>query len=177
MDLKSVALTMYPYWLLGAAMVWATARSSAKELVRVERKSVLKWVRFLCNITVLRVIMFLLFKNQFIEGAKAVSVIPWPLTLTVFWEDACHGLPLLLIQRLIGTKKWTWPIHGLLTAMVMFEFGLGHVYQGVLAATALSFYIPYSIHLGKKYGFGTVMIGHTLYDLFTILTIKLVMGT
>lgn len=176
MDFKSIVLNYYPYWILGAFMVWATARSSAKELVRVDRLAVFSWIRFMFMITMARILMFTLFPSVFRAAAKDLTVIPWPLTLTVFWEDACHGLPLALIMRWIGTAKWTWPIHGFLIAVTMLEFGLGHVYQGIPSAIALSFYVPYSIHLGKKYGFGTVMICHSLYDLFTIVTIQKLLG-
>jgi len=178
MDLKDIALQMFPYWLLGAAVLLATYFAGLKEVIRVEKPPILKFIKFLCILTVYRVILFALFPNfgPFQDSAKNVSIIPWPLTLTVFWEDACHGLPLFMLQRLIGTKKWTWPIHGLITAMVMFEFGLGHLYQGVAAACMLSMYIPYSIYMGKKVGFGTVMVCHTLFDLTTILTIKFLLG-
>jgi len=176
MDLKSIIADYYPYWTLGAFMVWATARSAAREMVRVDRLAVFSWIRFLTTITCVRILMFALFPAMLKDLAKDITIIPWPLTLTVFWEDACHGLPLALIMRWLGTARWTWPIHGLLMLLVMVEFGLGHVYQGIPSAIALSFYIPYSIHLGKKYGFGTVMIGHTLYDLFTVVTIKLLLG-
>lgn len=172
-----MALTMYPYWIMGAFMVWATLRTRSKDLVRVEIPAVFNWVRFLITITFLRILVIKLFPAQFHEATKDMTDIPWPLTLTVFWEDAMHGLPLVLIRRFLGTAKWTWPIHGILMAIVMLEFGLGHVYQGVPAAMLLSLYIPVSMNLGKKYGFGTVMIGHTLYDLFTVLTLKMMMGT
>jgi hypothetical protein len=149
-----------------------------KILIRVEKPAILKFITFLGILTLYRVIIFTLFPHfgPFENSAHNVMQIPWPLTLTVFWEDACHGLPLLLLRHLIGTKKWTWPIHGLATAMVMLEFGLGHVYQGLAAAAMLSLYIPYSIMMGKKVGFGTVMIAHTLFDLTTILTLKCLVG-
>jgi hypothetical protein len=178
MDLKSMALAMYPYWLLGAGVLAATAFAGFKNLIRVEKPALLNFIKFLGIITLYRVVIFTLFPHfgPFASSAHNVIQIPWPLTLTVFWEDACHGLPLLLLRKLIGTNKWTWPIHGLLTAIVMLEFGLGHVYQGLPAAAMLSLYIPYSIKLGEKFGFGTVMIGHTLFDLTTVLTLKCLLG-
>jgi hypothetical protein len=175
MDMKSMILNMYPYWLLGAGVLAAVIGSGHKKEVRIEKKAILYWIRFLGILTLYRVVLFAIFHKspQVIQMAKNVSMIPWPLTLTVFWEDACHGLPLYLIRKWIGDNKWLKPIYYALLGMVMIEFGLGHVYQGLLAACALSFYIPYSIRLGEKYGFGTVMLGHTLFDLSTILTIKL----
>lgn len=178
MDIKSVALDMYPYWLMGAGVLIATALAGFKKVLRIEKPAVIQWIKFLGIITVYRVLLFKLFPNfgHLQDAAKNIAIIPWPLTLTVFWEDACHGLPLYLLRKIIGTKWWTWFIHVPLTALVMFEFGLGHLYQGVPAALLFSCYIPYSIKLGEKYGWGTVMLGHTLFDLTTILSIKFLLG-
>lgn len=176
MDMKVIIAAMYPYWIAGAMMVLATIVAGRKDVVRIEKKAVLSWIRFLCFVTLYRIFLFKMFPHVFSGPAKAISIIPWPMTLTVFWEDACHGLPLYILRLILGTKKWTWPIHGLLMLAMMLEFGMGHMYQGIYAACALSLYIPYSISLGKKYGFGTVMLGHTLYDLTTVLSIKLLSG-
>lgn len=178
MDLKTMALAMYPYWILGAGVLSATAFAGFKDLIRVEKTAIVAFLKFIGILTLYRVILFTLFPHfgPFADSAKNVLQIPWPLTLTVFWEDACHGLPLVLLRKLIGTRKWTWPIHGFFTAMIMLEFGLGHLYQGVAAAALLSLYIPYSIKMGQKYGFGTVMICHTLFDLTTVLSLKFLLG-
>lgn len=179
MDIKTLALNMYPYWLLGIFVILATIFGGYKEVVRVEKPALLKWLKFLGMVTVYRIILFKLFPNNPMlkDAIKNVTSVPWQITPSVFWEDACHGMPLFFIQLWLGTDKW-WKqaIHAALLAMVMVEFGLGHVYQGVLAACMLSLYVPYSIKLGKKYGFGTVMIGHILFDLTTILTLKLLAG-
>ena len=178
MDLKTMALQMYPYWLLGAGVLAATALAGLKKVIRVEKPALLKWVKFLGILTAYRVILFTLFPHfgPFESSAHNVLMIPWPLTLTVFWEDACHGLPLFLLKQAIGDRKWLKPFYWALVGMVMLEFGLGHVYQGVAAAAMLSLYIPYSIKIGEKVGFGTVMIGHTLFDLVTVLTLKCLLG-
>lgn len=178
MDIKELAFVMYPYWILGSAMFLVTKASKYKDLVRAEKKAIFGFLKFLAFLTVYRVVLFKLFPNfeMFRNATKSISVIPTALTLTVGWEDCVHGLPLLLLRKFIGTKKWTWPIHGILTAAVMVEFGMGHVYQGLFSAILLSFYIPYSVRLGNKYGFGTVIIGHVLFDLTTIITMKAMLG-
>ena len=179
MDIKYFVTNMYPYWLLGIFVIFATIFAGYKNVVRVEKDAMIKWLRFLLIITFYRVILFKAFPNNPMlkDAIKNVTSIPWQITPSVFWEDACHGMPLFFVQMWLGTDKlWKQVVHGLLLAMVMVEFGLGHVYQGIPAAIALSFYIPYSIKLGKKFGFGTVMIGHILFDLTTILTLKLFAG-
>lgn len=179
MEFKSIALTMYPYWLMGIFVIMAVFLSGHKDTIRVDKKGLLSWARILGMVTIYRIVIFKLFSHNHVlqDMVKHVTAIPWPLTLFVFWEDACHGLPLLLIQRFLGTDKW-WKkaIHGVLMGTVMLEFGLGHVYQGFIAAGLLSLYIPYSIKIAKKYGFGTIMIGHTMYDLVTILSLKFLAG-
>ena len=179
MDIKTLALNMYPFWLLGIFVIFATIFAGYKEVVRVEKAALLKWIRFLGIVTIYRLVLFKLFPDSAMlkDAVRNVTSVPWQITPSVFWEDACHGMPLFFVQMWLGTDKW-WKqaINGLLLAMVMVEFGLGHVYQGIPAAIALSFYVPYSIKLGKKFGFGTVMIGHILFDLTMILTLKLFAG-
>ncbi len=173
-----MALQMYPYWILGAGVLAATCLAGLKNVIRVEKPALIDFAKFIGVITLYRIVLFTLFPHfgPFASSAQNVAIIPWPLTLTVFWEDACHGLPLFLLGQAIGNRKWLKPFYYLAMAMVMFEFGLGHLYQGVPAAMMLSLYIPYSIKLGRKFGFGTVMICHTLFDLSTILTIKFLLG-
>jgi hypothetical protein len=105
-----------------------------------------------------------------------VHFIPWQTTLGVFWEDAVHALPLVLLGKMFANKTWykiaKWP----LLAAVMCSFGAGHLYQGVLAACMLSFYIPFSMKMGEKHGFGTVMLCHMMYDLITLLSIGWIVG-
>ena len=169
---------MYPYWLLGAGVLAATWLAGLKKMIRVEKAPLLNWARLLFVITIYRIILFKFFPNfgPFHDSAQNISIIPWPLTLTVFWEDACHGLPMLMLKNAIGDRKWLKPFYWAIMGIVMLEFGLGHVYQGLIQAALLSFYIPYSVKLGEKFGFGTVMLGHTLFDLTTILTVKYVLG-
>jgi len=178
MDLKTIALAMYPYWLMGAGVLAAMVIAGQKKVIRVEKKAFFDFAKFLAVVTLYRIVLFKIFGHTkyLTDAAANISIIPWPLTLTVFWEDACHGLPLFLLKRLIGDRKWLKPFYYLALGLVMFEFGLGHVYQGVLSACMLSLYIPYSIKLGEKYGFGTVMLSHTLFDLTTILSIKFLLG-
>lgn len=178
MDMKSIALAMYPSWLLGIFMIWATVQAGYGKFVRVKKSAVIKWIGFLCLITLFRLltIRYILEIGHMKEAAKGVMMIPWPATLTVFWEDAAHGLPLFLLYLCARGSKIKMFLWYLCLAMVTLSFGSGHTYQGYWSAALLMFYIPYSIKLGAKYGFGTVMVCHTLYDLFTILTVRWALG-
>lgn len=179
MDFTEIALRMFPYWIMGIFMLFAVYHSEYKDLLRVQWKPIMKWLLFIVALTAYRIAVFKFFSgNETLHNqTQGAMMIPWQATLTVFWEDACHGLPLAILSRYLGTDKW-WKKLVTLVAIIftMFAFGLGHVYQGTVAAFFLSFYIPYTFKKGQEIGFGTVMICHTLYDLATILTIKNFLG-
>jgi hypothetical protein len=167
---------MYPFWILGILVMWAVIAAGKKQLLKVEFKPVVKWCTFLALLTVWRIMMAKLASYNGIHDAEPF-IIPWMASFTVFWEDACHGLPVLLLRQLIGVHKW-WAkiLNFIMLAVTMFSFGLGHLYQGLVPAMILCMYIPYSIRCGKKYGFGTVMICHMLYDLVTLLFVQYLAG-
>lgn len=173
MDMKTIALHMWPLWLLGVSMLIATYRSEHRDLIRVDKEAIKKWTGSLLLIALFRILSWKYLLGPIMgDKVNAVLSIPWQMTLTVFWEDACHTLPLVLLARFLGESIPAKVIYYLMLAMVTVSFGLGHVYQGYFAAALLSMAIPYTVKLGKKYGFGTMMLGHMLYDLTTILTLK-----
>jgi len=179
MTFQEIAMRMFPYWIMGFIMLWATWNSKHKELLRLQWKSVAHWIVFLLIITLYRIFIFTTFQgNETLQNqTSGAMMIPWQATLTVFWEDACHGLPLAIIARVLGSDKW-WK-KGIIWSAIAFvavAFGLGHVYQGYFAAAFLSFYIPFTFKKGQEVGFGTVMLCHTLYDLVTILTLRAFLG-
>lgn len=178
MDFATIASHMWPCWVFGALIFWMALKAGHKNDLRVEPKAVFSWIKFLFIIALYRFVIFRFFSNNNTLHGMAANIlqIPTLATLTVAWEDLAHGLPLLLLQRLIGIRKLTWSIHFIATLFIMIAFGLGHTYQGTLSAIILSFYIPFSVSIGKKHGFGTVMICHTLYDLSTILSLKYILG-
>lgn len=181
MDLLNFALRMWPNWLMGIYMIYATIKSDNKDLVRVESSPIRNWVEILTFATIFRFLAFFTMKltgtglDAIREHLMPIFQIPWQLTLTVFWEDACHTLPLALLQRFLPNKLWAKALNFVALLLVMLSFGLGHTYQGIGAACLISLYIPISLKLGKKYGFGTMMICHTLYDLSTALLVQWVM--
>jgi hypothetical protein len=178
MDFSQVAAGMWPLWLLGLFMAFSAWKTDNKDLLRVENKPLLKWCAFLVFLTVYRLLIFHFLKDQpMVQTAtEAAQTIPWQMTLLVFWEDLSFALPLVYLDKLIGTKKWLRPLYWLGMLVMMLSFGSGHIYQGLIPALALSFYVPFSISRGKMYGFGTVVLCHMLYDMSTLLAVRLALG-
>lgn len=175
MDIKTAVLHYYPYWILGIIMVIATLCSEHKDLMEVKPKSLLKFLRTMLTVTAFRCVMMYFFPPTLASAAPILKIPLW-LTATVGWEDAAHTLPLALAARFLGDKVPAKVMIWALTAMMMVSFGLGHVYQGVFSACMISFYIPVVTNLGKKHGFGTVMLCHMMYDFITLLTVRLFLG-
>jgi hypothetical protein len=142
--------------------------------------ALLKFIRFLLILTCYRIVLILVAKKYHILGieeqAKIITKLPWQVTLLTPWEDAVFGMPLVILDKLYSNTKlfrlWFYP----LVAMSMISFGSGHAYQGFLSAALLALYIPYSIKYSKKFGVGTVMLCHIMFDLATILTFKFMLG-
>jgi len=178
MSIWEVALRMWPFWLMGVAMLVLTYRSEHRNLIRIEPKGIFKFCKILAVITIIRMIMFkLLMPDSMAETARSVTdMIPIPVLLSVFWEDACHTLPLALAGAMWGTKKFYPILSKIALVVVMLAFGSGHIYQGLIPACAICVYIPYTLSLGKKFGFGTVMICHIMYDMATLLSLKWMLG-
>ena len=108
---------------------------------------------------------------------SGAMMIPLGASLTVFWEDMCHTVPIAILSLALGNDKlWKKALILITIIMVQISFGLGHIYQGYIAAFFLSFYIPVTLKRGQKIGFGTVMLCHTAYDFITLLTMKTFLG-
>lgn len=176
MDMKTIVLNMLPFWILGWTMIYLTYKSDDRDLLKVSPKAVLKWMGYLAILTVYRVVAWKYMSAFMGDKVNVVASIPWQATLSVFWEDAAHTLPVALLGRWMGEGKLAKAAYYAAMALMTVSFGLGHVYQGIPAACMLSMYIPVTINLAKKHGFGTIMIGHVLYDLTTIVTIKHMLG-
>lgn len=196
MDLMDLVMRMLPYWFLGIFMIYATIQSGNKDLLRFEKGPFLKFCKFMVVITIYRLVVFHFLKDSDFLASQLHSItqVPWQSALTVFWEDMSFAVPLVLLKRFLDSDK-----HKLVfvnpeeppsfrkqrlknlayyasMAIMMLSFGSGHIYQGWYAAALLSMYVPFSVSRGQKYGFGTVIACHMLYDLSTILSIKWFLG-
>ena len=178
MTIDQIFAELWPCWLLGTLMVITLFFSSHRDLLKTDLRRIGKFVLCMVAVNAIRYIMFKYVASQeMIQNIKdMVHFIPWQATLATFWEDAVHVIPLVILERLFFEKTWYKYVKMPLLLLVMIAFGSGHLYQGVLAAIGLSFYIPLSMNMGKKYGFGTVMLCHMGYDLSTLLFFGWMLG-
>jgi hypothetical protein len=169
---------MLPYWLMGAFVGYSVWKSDYKDLLAVNKRSIIKFTLFMLAVSAYRIWKL---KTEISHGIDLSSLepvkrLPIGATLFVGWEDLCFSLPLVFMRRLIGTSKWAMPLHWLLTFATMISFGSGHIYQGFLAAAFISLYIPFAVKFAVEKGFGTIMINHSIYDFLTMLAIRIVLG-
>ena len=78
----------------------------------------------------------------------------------VWWEDLVFALPIFYTKKFFSKKIWI-PVAIISSSL----FGLGHIYQGIVAVAVTGLY-PYFISnkYGEKHGFGTVMLCNIVYD-------------
>lgn len=179
MDAREAAQGLFDFWVLGAVMLYLIATSKYSKMLRVTKAGSIRVARVLLMATLARVIYVqFVAAPQTLDAIKsAMDFVPWETMPGVFWEDACYVLPLALLAKMYGSKKlFKYLLYPLLVAAVSLSFGSGHIYEGTSAAITLSFYVPFMLKFGKKYGFGTVIMAHVLYDLITHFTFKLMLG-
>jgi hypothetical protein len=143
-----------------------------RNTVRVQWNSVASFMGFMSLLTCIRLGVFSFLGQQgFAPPQVPIEILQtgvWWFSL-VFWEDAFYVLPIFLAHKYLR-PLFAW----IITIFLSVYFGAGHVYQGLLVAGITMLY-PYflSYKFGKKYGFGTVMVCHILYDYVTFFTVWL----
>jgi hypothetical protein len=146
-------------WILGTLSLVYTYRIN-KDYLRIDLKAIKSFLIFMAWVTIFRAVLFL-FSSSPMEGILHL-INPW-FMLGVFWEDAVFVLPLIVLKE---EKNISKPLYYILFAISTIAFVSGHLYQGLIGLTS-AIYIYASAKYGKKFGFGTVMICHILYDLIT----------
>lgn len=174
MSAEDIVARMWPMWVLGIFMILIAVFSSNRDLLRIDKKGIWKWIKFLAYISVLRFVVFYIAWDFLKDTFADVSWLPLSTTATVFWEDAFYSLPLLMLARQLGESR-KWFQYGSM-ALLSLAFGSGHIYQGFGAVAMLTCYVPITNKLAKKYGIGTIMAGHVMYDMSTLGLIKLMLG-
>lgn len=163
------------YKAIGMALIvgvfiweWIKKTPDSESLMRVD---LLALAKFLVIMFVVTTIRYMLIDYAIKEHPEATIETIWGLQSTlemidlyklglVFWEDAFFVFPIAFVIK--RTPKYVWIPFTF--AMSLF-FGFGHIYQGIWAVFLTSLY-PYfvSYKSGMKWGFGTVMIAHVLFD-------------
>ena len=178
MDAKQAADGLFPCWCLGLWVTYLVWNSDHRGLLKISKEGLLKFARFLAVATVVRVFyLSIIAPDAFIAMIRhSTQIMPWQTMFGTYWEDACQALPLVILGSMIEGKRWLKPLYFMLIAGMSITFGISHSYEGLQAMIVMSLYIPFTMRLGKKYGFGTVMICHVVYDLLTYFTFKIITG-
>lgn len=178
MDFQTVLAHMWIPWTLGIFLICAVYFSKNREMVRITPKGVFKFFLFMLVLSVFRYVLLKNFASQetLDHAAMITGMIPWQSTLGVFWEDAVFAMPLAVLREKVVKTSQYWTVFVPFLLLSMFVFGSGHTYQGNIAAGILSLYVPLSVTLGRKHGFGTMMICHIMYDMMTLLLLKWMVG-
>jgi len=162
--------------LAGIAMLVMIVMQFTKEkdMFRISWDKLAQFCAFLAMLFVFRIYQYMFMLNEGLikrlpEMPPELSGRLWTMGL-VFWEDMFFAVPLYFIWKYMN-RKW---LQISLTVMLSILFGLGHAYQ-CLQGIAITAFLPYfvSYHFGKKYGFGTSMCGHVLYDFSTMMAVKM----
>jgi hypothetical protein len=147
-------------WILGVLSLIYTYRID-KSYLRIDVKALKGFGIFLLWLTLIRSFIFTI--SQSMPMSDILPLInPW-LMLGVFWEDAIHVMPLIILKDKEVINKYVYYALFACSALV---FASGHMYQGWIGLASI-LYMYFSAKYGRKHGFGTVMICHTAYDLTT----------
>lgn len=160
--------SMAPFWIVGALIIY-TSRKMDASLTRISWGPVFRFIRFMAYVTAFRLLIGPVVntpKLPFEELTRYVSL------LGVFWEDAVHVLPAMIMAR-IGLPSIFSFVFLFFSSIA---FATGHIYISPEWALITAIYPTISYHYGKKHGLGTVMICHILYDIITVLTVALMLG-
>jgi len=163
------------YFILIGLFITILAIWRDPKIMRVDFKSINTFITIMILFAMFRLVLFSLsndiFQLDVVSLNQGVDQIKfWRLAL-VFWEDAFFAIPIYYMK-----DKWKWSKYIWIPIVIALsiQFGLGHIYQHPYAFFA-ALPVPYLLFyiFGKKYGFGTTMICHILFDMFTILTFKI----
>jgi hypothetical protein len=159
------------YILIGIILIILTFFTSYRTILRVDLKAILKWIIFLVVVFLIRLVLY-----KLSIGLSIFAIfrsLPLSITPFVFWEDAVFGLPLLLFRNHIkDTNKICHYIFYILLGLFSFIFAAAHIYQSLWTFGVMLFYIYVTNDYARRYGYGTIMICHVLFDFITILTFQ-----
>ena len=135
--------------------------------MRVELQAISKFLAFMSLVVCFRLAMMSYFRD-IPDGSTPFA---FHSLIMVWWEDALFAIPIYHLSRNLESKR---ALKVSLIVLISLMFGLGHAYQGTFSIFVTALYPYYlSTKNAEKYGFGTVMLCHILYDMITIGTIRL----
>lgn len=144
-----------------------------KDILRIDLAVIQKFLVLMVLLTFFRLFIVSALSKfgiqfNFNDGVNLIEF--WQLGL-VFWEDAFFAIPIYWM-----VDRWNWSKYIWLPIVIILSivFGLGHIYQ-FKAAFFMALILPYFVfyRYGKKFGFGTTMICHIVFDMVTFFTFKL----
>ncbi len=107
---------------------------------------------------------------------KALIYITNKMSLTqllgVYWEDAFFVLPIVLLSKYIQPKYIIYTF----MLFCAYNFGMGHIYQGTLAAFLMGAYVILSYLTRRRIGIGTFIICHIIHDITMATQLKLILN-
>lgn len=160
------------YMIAGFAIVGLFALFD-KHTVRIDWQALGGFIAFMSVATFIRIAMYdymHMADPSFIPRMHGeLLYMPKILFSLVWWEDGFYVLPMFLAFKYLP-KKYAITVAIALSV----HFGMGHLYQGIEGVLVTACY-PYWVgyRYGTKFGFGTVMVGHVLYDFITYYTVIL----
>lgn len=170
---------LYPTLILSSLGIIAWKNWKNDDSIRIEWQSVAKFLAFMVFLTMLRVcfadIIDGLFPGYIQEKIGSIAgQVPMGQLAFVFWEDVWFGMPIAWLMRKVYPKYPKLAITG--SILISAVFMSGHFYQGAMGAITIVYPFFISYRYGKKYGFGTVMVCHMLYDFISLSTAKIVLA-
>lgn len=155
-------------WIAGALSLVYVYKIN-KESLRIDLEAIKRFLIFMAWVAMARAAMMLFFTTP--QAALLPLINPLHM-LGVFWEDSLFVLPLVMLRDFGKMPKIPYNILFVISALV---FTSGHLYQGIWGLTAFAY--PFvSAHYGRKYGFGTMILCHMMYDFITYYTAFAMIG-
>lgn len=164
-------MSLIPMYIFGAIFI-AFASMEFKGICRVQKKSVLHFIKFMAWVSAIRIAMHYILGTgpASSDASDTMNKLHFINLLGVYWEDAVFTMPAIIAERM-GASKF---LRGLILAVSALAFASGHIAYGLPWAAITLFYVPFiSYRYGRKVGLGTVMVCHILYDVITLLSFLL----
>lgn len=146
-------------WAL-AAVILAVVFIFDRKVLQFDPKAFVSFLKILIIGSCISIVV-----NALVGRFPPLPPVPVSFLLMVAWEDVLFSLAPIYYVHKYFPKYIAIPI-AVISSIV---FGLGHLYQGWIAVAVLSLY-PFfiSYKYGKTYGYGTIFLAHTVYDLMVV---------